>query len=281
MAPSKLTVTHITIATTILNVDGIKFLTDPFFGPQEGSSYDNTAQFEKHHLSNLGLTSIPPPPHFVNTVGPALRLDELPPIDAILLSHEDHIDNLDSEGRKLLDGRKVFTTVEGATNLHPSPGVVGIRPWETITSNIGGKTFRITGTPCKHFPVGEVTGFILETESFGLHSSGKPNAIWFSGDMVYIDELKEIGQKWHITAALLNLGNATVEFPVGKFKITMDGKDAVRITRDIGADVMIPVHFEGWEHFTEGREELKKGFEEDGFEERVCWTTPVVPKEVY
>jgi len=276
-----LTVTHITTATAILNIDGINFLTDPYFGATEGTEYDTTQTWEKVDLKSYGFESIPPPPHLINRQGAALQLHDLPPIDAVLLSHEDHLDNLDPEGRKLLDGRKVFTTMDGAFNLRPRPGVVGLRPWETVVSNIGGKVFRITGTPCKHFPGGEVTGFVLEADSFGTHASGKPNAIYFSGDTVYIDELKEIGNKWHITAALLNLGNATFHFPTGPLQITMDGKQAIQLMREIGADVMIPIHFESWAHFTEDREDLVKVFTQEGFIHKVCWTTPGVPKTVY
>ncbi|OJZ85402.1 hypothetical protein ASPFODRAFT_208547 [Aspergillus luchuensis CBS 106.47] len=281
MSQPRLTITHITTATAILNIDGINLLTDPFFGSVEGTEYDETADWEKADLNIFGLKSIPPPPHLVNEQGPALQLHDLPPIDAVLLSHEDHIDNLDPEGRKLLDGRKVFTTMDGASNLRPRPGVIGLRPWETVTSYIGGKQFRITGTPCKHFPIGEVTGFILEEDSFGIHASGKPNAIYFSGDTVYIDELKEIGKKWHITAAILNLGKATFHFPNGAIQITMDGEQAVQLTRDIGADFMIPIHFESWKHFTEDRKDLEKIFKENGFMDKVVWTTPGVPKVVY
>lgn len=281
MSKPSLTITHITTATAILNIDGINFLTDPFFGSIEGSQYDSTEVWENADLSIFGLDKIPPAPHLVNKQGPALRLHDLPPIDAVLLSHEDHLDNLDPEGRKLLDGRRVFTTMDGASKLRPRPGVVGLRPWETVTSVIGGKVFRITGTPCKHFPVGEVTGFILETDSFGTHSSGKPNAIYFSGDTVYIDELREIGEKWHITAALLNLGKATFDFPNGSLQITMDGEQAVQLTRDIGAECMIPIHFESWDHFTEDREDLAKVFTQEGFMDKVVWTVPGVPKKVY
>ncbi|OJJ86171.1 MBL fold metallo-hydrolase [Aspergillus glaucus CBS 516.65] len=276
-----LTVTHITTATAILNIDGINFLTDPYFGT-EGSHVTELDWQNARLQEDFGLDAIPPPVSLVNTNGPALQLHDIPPIDAVLLSHEDHLDNLDPEGRKLLDGRKVFTTMDGASNLRPRPGVVGLRPWQTVTANIGGKTFQITGTPCKHFPIGEVTGFILETDSFGTDAAtGKPNAIYFSGDTVYIDELKEIGNKWHVMAAVLNLGNATFHFPIGPIQITMNGKQAAQFVRDIGADVMVPMHFESWDHFTEYREDLVKVFEEKGIMDKVCWTTPGVPKSVY
>lgn len=229
-------------------------------------------------LKVFSLDCIPPPPYLINKQGPALQLHDLPPINAVLLSHEDHFDNLDPEGRKLLNGRRVFTTVDGASNLRPRPGVVGLRPWQTVTATIGGKLFQITRTPCKHFPGGEVTGFILETDSFGIDAAGKPNAIYFSEDTVYIDELRQIGKRWHITAALLNLGNAMFQFPTGPIQITMDGKQAVQLTHDIGADVMIPIHFESCAHFTEDREDLVKVFSEERFMEKVAWTIPGVPR---
>lgn len=131
----------------------------------------------------------------ISVEGPVLQLQELPPIDAIPLSHEDHIDNLDLEGCKLLDGRRVSRTPDGIKNLAPRPGVVALEPWATTETVIGGTKFKITGTPCQHLPGGEVTGFVLETESFGIHSSGLANAIWIHGDTVYLDELVAIGTK--------------------------------------------------------------------------------------
>ncbi|KFY70086.1 hypothetical protein V499_09468 [Pseudogymnoascus sp. VKM F-103] len=273
--------THVTTATAILNIDGINFLTDPYFG--DAGTFEQEIDWSKVRLKeDFGLDEAPPPVQLSISKAPAMKLHDLPPIDAVLLSHEDHYDNLDPEGRRLLDGRRVFTTMDGAKNLQPRPAVVGLKPWETVTSIIGGKEFRITGTPCKHFPFGEVTGFILETDSFGIHeASGKPNAIYFSGDTVYIDELKKIKDRVHVMAAILNLGNAMVEFPIGPIQITMDGKQAVQLVRDIGADVMVPMHFEEWGHFTEHGEDLVKVFEEAGIMDRVCWTTPGVPKTVY
>ncbi|KAJ5354598.1 hypothetical protein N7541_005642 [Penicillium brevicompactum] len=269
VSPSKtsLTFTHITTATAILNIDGVNFLTDPYFG--DAGSFVADLDWSRARLKE-------------DFGPPVMQLHDLPPIDAVLLSHEDHYDNLDPEGRKLLDGRRVFTTMDGAKNLQPRPAVVGLKPWETVTSVIGGKEFHITGTPCKHFPIGEVTGFLIECDSFGTHEeTGKPNAIYFSGDTVYIDELKKIKDRVHVMAAVLNLGNATFEFPIGPIQITMDGKQAVQLVQDIGADFMVPMHFEDWEHFKEHGTDLAKIFEEAGIMHKICWPAPGVPKIVY
>lgn len=91
---------------------GVKFLTDPVF--------------------SLAGTTWPRPGGRVleNTETPALSLEDLPPIDAILLSHEDHPDNLDELGRQLPNGRHVCTTIDGADKLAPRPGVRGLKPWQ-------------------------------------------------------------------------------------------------------------------------------------------------------
>ncbi|KAL1963110.1 hypothetical protein VTN77DRAFT_8653 [Rasamsonia byssochlamydoides] len=265
MAPtfkSTLNITHIGTATAILEIDGVNLLTDPFFSPA-GTEFD------------VGHGII-----LKNTDTPALRLEDLPPIDAVLLSHEDHPDNLDELGRRLLDGRHVLTTVDGAKKLAPRPGVRGLRPWETVTLAVGGKKFQVTGTPCQHLPGGECTGFIITADEFGTSPDGRPNAIYISGDTVYIDELTRIPEKFHIVAAILNLGAAHAPLPTGTIQITMDGKQAARLFRDIKADVLVPMHYESWGHFTQFGKELEQVFKAEGIYDKVCWLTPGESKKV-
>ncbi|KAH7042274.1 putative Zn-dependent hydrolases of the beta-lactamase protein [Macrophomina phaseolina] len=257
---STLKITHVGTATAVLNIDGVNLLTDPFFSPA-GTEFD------------VGVATLK------NADGPALELADIPPIDAVLLSHEDHPDNLDELGRRLLDGRKVLTTVDGAKNLQPRPGVRGLRPWETVPLIAGDKHFRVTGTPCQHLPGGECTGFIIESDSFGS-TDGLPNVIYFSGDTVYIDELARIREKYHVTAALLNLGAAVAPLPDGPVQITMDGKQAVRLFREIRADILVPMHFESWGHFTQFGKDLARVFEAEGIQDKVCWLTPGEEKKV-
>ncbi|KAJ5254169.1 hypothetical protein N7524_011349 [Penicillium chrysogenum] len=243
MSPT-LNITHIGTATAILEINGFNMLTDPFFSPA-GSTWPITDE--------VSLTV---------EDDPALRLEQLPVIDAVLLSHEDHPDNLDELGRRLLDGRRVFTTVDGAKNLSPRPGKL-----------------QIIGTPTQHLPGGECTGFIITGEGFGTGRDGLPNAIWFSGDTVYIDELKKMADEYHICAAVLNLGNAhapaNLEDPNGPLmQITMDGKSAARLFREIKADVLVPMHYESWGHFTQFGKELAEDFESESVMDKVCWLKP-------
>jgi L-ascorbate metabolism protein UlaG (beta-lactamase superfamily) len=266
-------ITHITTATAIINIDGVRFLTDPVFCPA-GSEYVYDGWSKAPNLGDFGFEGQPPPGILRSFEGPALLLHDIPPIDAVLLSHEDHVDNLDPLGRQLLDGRHVFTTPDGAHNLQPRPGVVGIRPWQTVSARLGGKDFYITGTPCKHFPGGEVTGFIVECDSFGVNEAGLPNVVYFSGDTVWIDELAEIKNKWHVSVAVLNLGNALFEHPKGVLQITFDGKQAAHLMRVLNVDQMVPIHFESWEHFTEHQADLAKVFDDEKVSDKVFWLTP-------
>ncbi|KAG7292046.1 hypothetical protein NEMBOFW57_002077 [Staphylotrichum longicolle] len=251
-----LAVTHIGTATAIIHVDGVNILTDPVFSPA-GTEWD------------MGILVLR------NTDTPALSLATLPPIDAVLLSHEDHPDNLDEPGRTTLDGRHVFTTADGAKKLAPRPGVRAIQPWETLPLDIGSKHFDVVGTPCEHLPGGEVTGFIVTAASFGT-TGGKPNALYFSGDTIYLPELAKMKEQYHISVALLNIGKATAPLPTGPMQITMDGAQAARLFKEIGADVLVPMHFESWGHFAEKREALAEALQREGVMDKVLWLEPGV-----
>ncbi|KAI8961348.1 Metallo-hydrolase/oxidoreductase [Daldinia sp. FL1419] len=261
---SDITVTYIGTATAILEIDGITFLTDPYFSP-EGTAWD---------VGIAKLTS-----HYE----PALSLSQLPPIDVVLLSHEDHPDNLDELSRQsLLDGRRVLTTVDGAAKLRPRPGVRGLKPWEVTDLVIGGTRFEVTATPCKHLPGGECAGFILTTSSFGK-TGNLPNAIFFSGDTIYLEELLRIRDHFHISLALFNLGAAAVVLPGASepLQITMDGAQGAQLFRELDADVLVPLHFDAWDHFSQGKESLKDAFEESGIEENVWWLEPGKPAKIF
>lgn len=60
----------------------------------------------------------------------------------------------------------------------------------------------------------------------------KPNALYFSGDTVYIEELAVLREKFHVSIALFNIGKAMVPKPDGSMlQITMDGKQAARLSQ--------------------------------------------------
>ncbi len=78
-------------------------------------------------------------------------------------------------------------------------------------------------------------------------------------------------RKTDISVALLNIGKATAPLPTGPLPITMDGAEAARLFREIGADVLVPMHFESWGHFAEKREALAAALEREGVMDKVLW----------
>lgn len=84
--------------------------------------------------------------------GPAIAFDELGDIDAVLVSHDHHGDNLDPAGRALLPRMgQIVTTEAGALRLRA--GATGLAPWDTTILEAPGRPpIEITVTPCRHGP---------------------------------------------------------------------------------------------------------------------------------
>ena len=94
------TLTHIGGPTLLIETRGWTILSDPTFDAP-GRKYS----------FGWGTSS-------VKTAGPAVSIDDLPPIDLVVLSHDHHGDNLDDAGRALLgDVGQVITTRAGARRL--------------------------------------------------------------------------------------------------------------------------------------------------------------------
>ena len=230
--------THIGGPTVLIEVAGWRLLTDPTFDPP-GQKY----------AFGWGTGS-------VKLAGPAIPAAELGPIDAVLLTHDHHDDNLDPAGRALLPSAgAVVTTASGAKRL--GNGASGLEPWGTTTLQAPGKpTLEVTATPCRHGPplsrpvAGDVIGFALRWEG------QEHGVLWISGDTVLYEGVREVA-RLGVDVALLHVGG--VQFPVtGPIRYTMTAKDAVELCRLVEPRTAIPVHYEGWKHFRQGRQELEQ-----------------------
>jgi L-ascorbate metabolism protein UlaG (beta-lactamase superfamily) len=84
-------------------------------------------------------------------------------------------------------------------------------------------------------------------------------ALWISGDTVLYDGVRAVADRLVVDVALLHLGG--VRFPVtGPVRYTMTAREAVALCRDLRPRVAIPVHYEGWKHFREGRGAIERAF---------------------
>jgi L-ascorbate metabolism protein UlaG (beta-lactamase superfamily) len=247
-------ITHIGGPTTLIEVDGWRILTDPTFDPP-GRTY----------RFGWGTSSR-------KLTGPSVTPAGLGPIDAVLLTHDHHGDNLDDAGRALLPAAgTVLTTVSGAKRL--GGNATGLVPWATTRLTADDRpTIEITATPCRHGPplsypiVGDVIGFALRWPG------QRHGQLWISGDTVLYRGVRQIAQRLDIGTALVHLGG--VRFPVtGPVRYTMTGRKAVELCHAIGAHTVIPVHYEGWQHFQQPRADLERDLAAapDGTRRSIQW----------
>ncbi|HTU77257.1 MAG TPA: MBL fold metallo-hydrolase [Solirubrobacteraceae bacterium] len=229
--------------TAILEYGGLRWLTDPTLSPP--GEYG-------------GLTKL---------AGPALDISQQDPIDVVLLSHHQHTDNLDPAGRAFLScANRVVSATKAAEDL--GGDVVGMEPWSQaeLESPRAG-TVKVTAVHAQHGPDGSdaiqgpALGFVL--------SAPGAQEVYLSGDNASRDVVRTMVQKTgELPIAILNAG--AVQLP--KFDhayLTLSADHAADVAGILGARMVIPLHFEGWAHCTQGARELQAAFSGNGIADRL------------
>jgi L-ascorbate metabolism protein UlaG (beta-lactamase superfamily) len=247
-----LRVTYIGGPTALLEFHGLRILTDPTFDPA-GTTYPTS-------LYTLRKTA-----------GPSVPSGQIGRLDAVLLSHDHHFDNLDHAGRDMLARAKsVLTTPAGASRL--GGAAAGLSPWQsTELATAGSGAVVVTGTPARHGPPGAdrgpVTGFVLSPRDHPEQS------IYVSGDTVWYEGVAEVARRFPIRVALLFMGAARVR-EVGPHHLTFTAREGVEAARAFSDAAIVPLHFEGWAHFSESRSEIEAAFAEACLEHRLRLPAP-------
>jgi L-ascorbate metabolism protein UlaG (beta-lactamase superfamily) len=233
--------------TAFFEYGGLRFLTDPTF--DEPGDYTRAGR--------RALTKTAPA-----AGSPA----DLGRIDVVLLSHDEHPDNLDNAGRALLaDVPLTLTTPGGGQRL----GARGLADWESVELADGAVT--VTGVPAIHGPgareevepvTGQVVGFVLTGE-------GLPT-VYVSGDNASLDAVKEIAERFGpVDTAILFAGAPRIPVLFDGELLVLDSAQAAEAAEILGARRVVPVHYNSWAHFTEGRDELVAAFAAAGLADRL------------
>jgi L-ascorbate metabolism protein UlaG (beta-lactamase superfamily) len=238
--------------TALIEIDGFRLLTDPTF--------DAPGAYQLPHVKLEKLT------------GPALSADAVGQADAVLLSHDQHSDNLDNSGKHFLQKvPRVLTTISGAKRL--GGRAEGLAPWATAELTKDGHSLTITATPARHGPAGieplsgDVIGFVVASNK----ADSRP--VYISGDTVWYDGVAEVARRFKAGVVLPFAGAAQTR---GPFHLTMDTNDTIETARAFPDSVIVQLHTDGWAHFRQSANDLRTSFDTLGFGKRLRILKPGV-----
>ncbi|ADG74430.1 beta-lactamase fold-like Zn-dependent hydrolase [Cellulomonas flavigena DSM 20109] len=222
---------------------GRSLLTDPTFDPAP-----------REYVGRVPLHKL---------VGPAVPADALGPLDAVLLSHDEHADNLDAAGRALLARVPLVLSTPGAAER--VGGVTGLEPWQTVAL-AGPRRARVTAVPALHGSpgaqavTGDVTGFVLEGEGAAT--------VYVSGDNASVDIVGQVVERFRVDVAVLFVGGARVGAPALE-PLTLDAPLAVAAARLLPDARLLPAHHTDWAHFAEPLDAVVEALVADGHGDRL------------
>jgi L-ascorbate metabolism protein UlaG (beta-lactamase superfamily) len=199
------TVTRIAHASVLLDFDGIRVLTDPWFSDKPG-----------YH---------PGEPRAYATAA------DLPALDGIVVSHG-HYDHFDLAAMDSYPDKSIPMVVKrGLGERAAAAGwsqVVEVDPWQS--TQIGPVT--VTAAPARH-KVPEVT-YVLQ---------GDDRTVFFGADTLRIPELDDVRTRFgEPDLALLPINGLTIR-PLLNQQVVMNATQAAELTAALAPNHAVPIHY--------------------------------------
>jgi L-ascorbate metabolism protein UlaG (beta-lactamase superfamily) len=217
-------------ATTLIRCAGFTVLTDPNFlhrGERASLGY--------------GLWSR-------RLQEPALQPEQLPPLDAVVLSHL-HGDHFDRRARRGLDKAvPVVTTKHAATWLRrwKFASAYAVDTWQSwSTRRDDGSRLTVTSLPGRHAfgPLGALLPPVMGSLLDFAAADGRAYRIYVTGDTLVHDALGEIARRHpDIDLGVLHLGGTKVF----RQTVTMDGEQGARLLETVPVPHAVPIHFDDY-----------------------------------
>jgi L-ascorbate metabolism protein UlaG (beta-lactamase superfamily) len=206
---------------------------------------------------------------------PGLRLRDLPPIDAVLVSHA-HFDHLHRPSlraiarltRRRSGKRPVIVVPHHVRDLVSDLGygrIVELEWWEQL--RLG--ELEITHVPARHWGARVIRDMHRGYGGYVLRAGG--HSLYHAGDTAYFDGFREIGERLRPDVALLPIG---AYHPASYRSVHTSPEDAVQAFVDLGARYMVPMHYGTFrlshEPVEEPLQRLKLEATRRGIEKKVC-----------
>lgn len=229
--------------TAVFTVGGITFMTDPTFDPPGD-----------YPLGSRVLTK---------TAAAVGTPADAGTVDVVLLSHDQHPDNLDHSGRTFAAAVPLVLSTPVAAARLGGP-TVGVPVWTHVDlprPDAAGHV-RVTAVPAQHGPdgtehlTGPVTGFVL-------HGDGVPT-VYVSGDNASLRVVAEIAERFPAVDVAILFGGKARTVLLGDADLTLGAAAMLEAARMLKAATVLPVHVDGWAHFTEGMHDVRATFEAAG-----------------
>ena len=227
----ELRVTMVNHATLLVQMDGVNLLTDPTWA--------------KRSVPTVGVKRHRPP---------GLLFEDLPPIDAVVVSHN-HQDHMDLPTLRRLSAERHPVVYAGLGNAvflarNAVANAKDLDWWQSVEIAPG---ITLTAVPARHHS-GRFLFDKNRTLWAGYVLSGPSGSVYFAGDTGWGDHFAAIGQRFpDLRLAIL---------PIGGFKpvwymreVHIGPEDALEAMRQLGAEAMIPMHFGTFPNGDEGDSE--------------------------
>lgn len=222
--PSGLRITWLGHSTTIVEIDGATILTDPIFSERASPS------------RWIGPKRFHPPP---------LAIEELPRVDAVVISHE-HYDHLDMATARMLAARGIPFHVPLGIGAHlerwgvPRAEIVEHDWWERASIRDG---VTVVSTPVRHFN-GRGVPFRVGALWTSWSIVGPEHRAFFSGDTGLTASFREIAEReGPFDVALLEIGQHHPDW--GDIHLGPHG--AIEAWQMLGAKYLVPIHWSTFE----------------------------------
>ena len=217
--PSGLRVTWLGHSTLLLEIDGHRFLTDPMWSDR------------------VGPTDFVGPKRWFP---PLLAIRDLPPLDAVLISH-DHYDHLDYATIVALEDRGVTFVAPLGVGAHlerwgvPPAKIVELDWWDSRAFG----DLQLWATPSRH-----ASGRALVDDGaklwMGYAFLGARHRVYYSGDTGLFPGLRAIGERLGpFDLTMIEVGQYDRAWPDWH----LGPEQAVEAHRRVRGAVMLPVHW--------------------------------------